>query len=152
MAADDTSDPNRSGSHPEPDAASTPAGSEEPTTALPGTDPKPDPEPEPPAPAADTARPRRRRTIGVPVAAAVATGLVIASGLGGFALGAATSDDHLSRVSDGRGTGDLPPFLDGRDGRGHQFPGAPPGFDGDGGEGDQGSDGSGTDQDSGSTT
>jgi hypothetical protein len=165
MAADDRPDPNRSGSRWEPDPASPPAGSEEPTTAPPGTgSPRtPDPAPQdpaaPPAPDAQAAAPRRRRTIGIPVAAGVATGLVVASGLGGFALGVATSDDVM-QVSDGRGTGGVPPFFDGRDGHGHEFPGTPPDLDGDelsdldddGSGADQGSDGSGADQESGGTT
>ena len=166
MAADDTSDQNRSGSRWEPEPGSTRAGSEEPTTTLASGDTEAE---RAPAPAAGTSSRRRRLGLGVPVAAAVATGLVLAGGLGGFVLGAATSGDELSRVSDG-GTGDFHRHLDGRDGGPPGFPGAPPGLDGDdlppgldddedGEEGEDGDDedpgsddGVGADEDTGSAT
>lgn len=161
MATDDQSDSTRSGSRWEPTPGPGDDAADEPTTRIPADDGSdrsdeagqtselpPAAEPyaaEPlnqpaeqtagqPAPAA---RPswRERRFLGVPVAAAVATGLVVASGLGGFALGAATTSDDLTpvgvRTRDGNGVPGLPGFPDDRDfdgdddGQWHRFPGGP---------------------------
>jgi hypothetical protein len=107
----------------------------------------------------------RARSVGFPVAAAIATGLVVVSGVGGYALGAATTGNDLDRVSFQRGgfpqggPGGWGDRDDDGDGHGF-FPGPPPGADdqmpgfpdqdGDGSGSDDGSDG-GT-EDSGTTT
>ena len=134
MATDDQSDPTRGGSR---------SGDDEPTTKLPpsgGTDPSAadetptaeqpaaadqPPRAEQPYAAADESAPAPRRSwrdrrLGVPVAIAVAAGLVVASGLGGFALGALTTGDDLTPVgSFGRGGDDrFPGFPGDRDGDG----------------------------------
>lgn len=160
MAADDQSHPTPSGSRREPpaDGSGTPAdrpateqpGPDDPTTAYPTADPGPDAQ-EVPAQAEPTRTPlRERRMIGIPVASAVAAGLVVASGLGGYALGSFTSGDDLTPVmSDGNGgqRGQLPGDGDfDHDGDGHGFPGGPGGYgmvppDLDGDSSDGGSDG-----------
>jgi hypothetical protein len=123
------------------------------------------------APATEKKR-LRARSVGFPAAAAIAAGLVVVSGVGGYALGAATSGNDLDRVSFQRGGfpqggpggwGDRDD--DGGNGDGHGvFPGPPPGTDdqmpgfpdedGDGSDdGSGGLDGSdGGTQDSGTTT
>ena len=121
MAADDQSHPTPSGSRWEPpaDGTGTPAdrpaaeqpGPDDATTAYPTAAAAPD-APEAAAQAEPTRTPlRERRMIGIPVASAVAAGLVVASGLGGYALGAFTSGDDLTpMMSDGTGgqRGQLP--------------------------------------------
>ena len=139
MAADDQSHPTPSGSRWEPpaDGTGTPAG--RPATEQPGPDDATTAYPTSPeaAEAAAKAEPtrtplRQRRMIGIPVASAVAAGLVVASGLGGYALGSFTAGDDLTPVmSDGTGgqRGQLPG--DGEfdhDGDGHGFPGGPGGY------------------------
>jgi hypothetical protein len=174
--ADDKSNPERSGSRWEPGADDEtqriaddrPAGEPAaPTAEQPVTPPATIPA-YAAAPAAEKKR-LRARSVGFPAAAAIATGLVVVSGVGGYALGAATSGNDLDRVSFQRGG--FPPGGPGgwgdRDGDGHGvLPGPPPGADDqmpgfpdqdgdgsgsdDGSGGDDGSDG-GT-QDSGTTT
>lgn len=157
MATDDQPQPTPSGSRGEPaaDGGGTPAdppaaeqpGPDDPTTSYPTAGPAPEtPEaPDGPAQAEPTRIPlRERRMIGIPVASAVAAGLVVASGLGGYALGSFSSGDGLApMMSDGTGgqRGRLPGDGDfDHDGDGHGFRGgpggpggygmAPPGLDG----------------------
>ncbi len=147
MTNDDQSHPERSGSRWEPGQDDPTA--ERPTETVPAAD----------SPAARTRLRDRKTTLGAPAAAAVAAGLVVVSGFGGFALGSVTGDD-LTPLSgntgrtfpgDHRGDGD-----GARDGDG-DFGGRgmlPPdqGSDGDTDQGtDEGAD-EGTDEDSGITT
>jgi hypothetical protein len=186
--ADEKNTPEHSGSRWEPgaddDTRQIAAGTDQPParpTAEPTADQPPAAQPAPgpayatpPSEAAPPAagKPRlRARSIGYPVAAAIAAGLVVVSGVGGYALGAATAGDDLDRVSFQRGG--LPPGGPGGwgdrddDGDGRGFmPGPPPGADGpmpgfpdqdgdgpDGLDDSDGSDGSdGGTQDSGTTT
>jgi hypothetical protein len=145
--ADDRPTPEPTGDREEP-------GADDDTRRIAAEPPDESPAPQPGTdhpPAAGKPR-LRARSLGVPVAAAVAAGLVVVSGLGGYALGAATSDGDLDRVSFQRG-GFPPGGPDGwgdRDGDGYGhgrgfLPGPPPGFlerDGDGSDGSGGSDGS----------
>lgn len=153
MAADDQSHPTPSGSRWEPPADGTGTPADQPAAAQPGPDDATTAYPTAPATAtapeaAAQSEPsrtplRERRMIGIPVASAVAAGLVVASGLGGYALGSFASGDDLTPVvSDDASSqhGQLPG--DGsfdHDGDGHGFPVGPgvlpPGFDGDADQG-----------------
>lgn len=139
MAADDQSHPTPSGSRWEPPADGTGTPSDRPAAEQPGTDdattayPSAATAPEDEAQAQPTRTPlRERRMIGVPVASTVAAGLVVASALGGYALGSFTSGDDLTPVmSDGTGgqRAQLPGDGDfDHGGDGHGFNGGPGGY------------------------
>ena len=148
MASDDQPDPARSGSRWEP-TEGPPPGDDEPTEPIatngsaaaseaettaeqrPVTESAVTGSQDSPPPATPT---RGRRMIGIPVASAVAAGLVVVSGLGGYALGAATTAEDLTPVSDGRADTPFPGFPDDPDGDGFRgdFDDDGPDFDDDG--------------------
>lgn len=131
MATDDQqSDPTSTDSRGEPGRDESTA--EQPTETVPAPDAGDRPTPEHSAPGSPnrTRWRERRTTLGVPAAAAVAAGLVVVSGLGGYALGNATGED-LTPVSGN--TGRMQGFPD-RDGDRRGFPGGDHSRDGHGDE------------------
>lgn len=150
--ADEKNNPEHSGSRWEPNPddetqripADSPPAEQRPTAEQPAAAPPPAPAyAAPTAPDAEKKR-LRARSVGFPAAAAIASGLVVVSGIGGYALGAATSGNDMNPVSFQRGgfpqggpggwgdhDDDGNGFGRGQGGFNGQMPGQPPGTDDD---------------------